>query len=494
MTEDPGIRPHRKQYIVGPQPLRLRSDWVVQRLGDGSWLSHCPDLLVLTATDIEGEHWYLLGLASQTSADRPDPGDDLAAATTATIITRYESWAGRWTLIGGSEIHLDATGQLPCHWLIDADGQTWASSSPAAIRGLAPGRPDLGHELVYERGLSWIAPPIGSISGTNRLLPSQILNIETGATRWRRLAVPAAQNDQAMARFMHAIATGVARLPSDEPKQLALTAGADSRLILAAIVAAEIDIDLFTRRSARMSVADRQIPPRLAAAVGLTHREVLPRPADPDRLALAMTHTDGHVSVGDALPFVQRVRDGFTGIEIGGQGLGAGKVKHRHFPEEIGDPAETAELLADHFGEPQQSPNRQALRRWLELVVEHEQSQPPQDRVDWRDRIYLEQRTCGWQGAKEQLYDLHRHHRFFPINSARVLGLLLAVDQDLRRSGDHRRALIELAEPRLLAEPFNPPGRWFGLRRRVAHLLLVDRWGIPARVAKKLWSPVSSKR
>ncbi len=500
---DPRIRIHRRQYIVGPEIFRVGSGWVYTPLDDGLFLSHCPDLLLETVADADGRVWHLLGLASQTSEDRADPPDELASLrgrTAKAIVGIYENWVGRWTLIGGGEIHPDATAQLPCHWAIDDAGRTWASSSPAVLRQRFPDRRQQHRDLVYERGLSWVAPPLGTFAGAKRLLPSQILDVRSGATRWRRLVVPRdelmpelpvrpddnrAGADPAMARFLDAIGHGMLRLPSDRPKLLALTAGADSRLVLAAAVAAGVPVDVFTRRSARMSLADRQIPPLVAEAVGLDHREILPRRRAAGRARLAMAHTDGHVSPGDALPFVEAVRDDFVGIEIGGQGFGAGKMKNRHFPATIDDPAETAELIADHFGEPANSPNRHALGRWLRTVTEHEVSQRPEDRVDWRDRFYLEQRTAGWQAAKEQLYDLHGHLRFFPINSARIFGLLLAIDPALRRDGSHRHALIAMADDRLLRHPFNPPGADYPTITRVRHLLTVDPTGAAFRSVRK---------
>jgi len=447
---------------------------------------------VASCTDADGVKWVLLGLATQTRADGLDPLADLAASTTAEVPRAYESWAGRWALIGDGELHLDATAQLTCHWLVDDDGQTWASSSPALAADLVPERAVTERDLRYERGLSWVVPPVGTVDGVSRLLASQVLNLSTGTTRWRRLVVAKDElglgqdiSGSAMAGFVEALGQAMARLPADQTRHLGLTAGADSRLVLAAAVAAGVDVGLHTRLAARMSVADRLLPPRLAAAVGLDHHHLRPGPTDPARLALARAHSAGHVADGDALPFAQGVRDHLRGIEMGGQGLGIGKVKSRQLPAEIDDPDRLATVIADQAGEPTSSPNRAALALWLAAVAEHEASQRPADRLDWRDRIYLEQRTAGWQAAKEQVYDLNHHERFFPINGARTIGLLLAIDPDRRATGRHRRDLIELAEPRLLAEPFNPPGSSFPRRTQLGHVLAVDRGGLVDRVRRR---------
>lgn len=492
---DPGIRLHRKQYVVGRHARPLASDWLEVPLGDDLWLSHCPDLRTQALEDGDGRRWMLLGLAADTS-QRCDPTLNLSTVSTGDVARTYERWAGRWALIGRGEIHLDATAQLGCHYGTDGAGRTWASSSPAALidvisvggaRGDGAGS-ERPLDLVYERGLSWVAPPFGRRTGVRRLLPSEILDVASGRTRPRRLAVPADElgaelaGGGGLAAFGTALGAAMGNLPAELPKSLALTAGADSRVVLAAARAAGIELSIFTRRAARMSVADRVVPPRLADAVGLAHREVVAGKPDPARMALAMAHTDHHVSAGDALPFVTGVRDGFVGVEIGGQGFGAGKVKNRHFPAEIGDPAVTAELVADHFGEPPRSPNRAAVAAWLAIVARQHDEFSGGRHVDWRDRFYLEQRTGGWQAAKEQLYDLHGHERFFPINCARTLGLILSVDEDRRSDGAHRTELIAMLDDRLLVEPFNKRGDEFSVGQRLAHALTVD----PGRPLRRL--------
>lgn len=494
MTPDPGPCLQRRQFVIGhrARPTTGSAGWSVIPLTRGLVLSHCDQLRVARRRDTDGVEWVLIGLATQTRAEGRDPLDDLAASTTVEVAKASESWAGRWALIGDGELHLDATAQLACHWLIDDDGRTWASSSPAIAAELVPERTVTERDLRYERGLSWVVPPVGTVAGVHRLLPSQILDLSTGTTRWRRLIVAEDElglgsdpSDSAMSGFIDALGQAMRRLPADQPRHLGLTAGADSRLVLAAAVAAGVGIGLHTRLAARMSVADRLLPPRLAAAVGLDHDLLRPGPTDPARLALARAHSAGHVADGDALPFAQGVRDHLRGIEMGGQGLGVGKVKNRMLPTEIDDPDRLATVIADQAGEPASSPNRAALAIWLAAVAEHEASQRPADRIDWRDRIYLEQRTAGWQAAKEQVYDLAHHERFFPINSARTIGLLLAIDPDRRATGRHRRDLIELAEPRLLAEPFNPPGSSFPRRTQLGHVLAVDRRGLVDRIRRR---------
>src|SRR5205085_2877275 len=57
---------------------------------------------------------------------------------------------------------------------------------------------------------------------------------------------------------------------------LPLTAGYDSRLLLAAARAAEVDVTTFTFENPRMSRADRDLPPALARIPNVEHRLIEP--------------------------------------------------------------------------------------------------------------------------------------------------------------------------------------------------------------------------
>lgn len=478
------LRLHRRQFVVGPEPLTLADDWEVHQLSPSVWLSHCPDARVEIRQSPQGR-WALIGLAVQTVPGAPDPIVELERARTRTIASHYHSWAGRWLLIGGDEIHPDATALLGCHWLRLPSGAVWASSSPAAFGDLPGCGPPVGHDLHYERGLSWIAPPYGHLVGLRRLLPSGILELGSGTVRPRPLLPDGPIGRQPLSDLAEALTESMRRLPATEPKHLALTSGADSRVVLAAAVAADVEVEPFTRRAARMSIADRVLPPALAADVGLGHRELLRRPVPPQRWSTIRTHCDGTVARGDVQPLLDGTRDGLRGIEIGGQGFGVGKAANRHLPARFDDPVTLAETVGDLLGEPPGSPNRNALVAWL-AEVQADRGAGLDLGLDWRDRFYLEQRMTGWQAAKEQVYDLYHHERFFPINAARSYALLLAGSEGDRGSGQHQRELLGLLDARLLGRPINPPSEHFALTRRIRHLLTVDPGRAGTRAAKAI--------
>jgi hypothetical protein len=175
-------RLHRRQFVVGPEPLVAGEGWVSEEIGPSLHLSRCSDLRAASVKDRRGVTWWLLGVALQSDPDAPAPLQQLAVNETSALLEVYGSWSGRWILISESEIHLDACGMIGCFYRTLNHGATaelWASSSPALIASL-PGRApayDAGAKIHLGKGMDWYPPPRSGFAGVNRLLPTQILSL-----------------------------------------------------------------------------------------------------------------------------------------------------------------------------------------------------------------------------------------------------------------------------------------------------------------------------
>ena len=138
----PIVKLHRRQFVVGPEPFRVSMDWLCHQLSASVWVSYCPELRAGWTTDARGTQWGLLGLAVQTLEHEPNPMDTISQSTPDAVTDLYASWAGRWVLIGRSQVHLDASGLLGCFYGHGPQGRTWVSSSPALLsRILSPDTP-----------------------------------------------------------------------------------------------------------------------------------------------------------------------------------------------------------------------------------------------------------------------------------------------------------------------------------------------------------------
>lgn len=470
------VKLHRKQFIIGPEPVRVTDTWQARSMDEHVHLSHCPELRASFINDQIGRSWALLGLATQSVAKRPDPSAEIAGIAeshTNEMVRLYESWAGRWALVGDGRVHPDAGSMLGIYHGKDGDGRTWASSSAALLADQLNFKVNDRAALRYERGISWHPLPSSGLAGISCLLPSQVLNMRSGLVEPREL-LPAPRNDADADEMIDAVSAAfkecLRRLAAlNEPIWMSLSAGGDSRVVFAAAMAAKLPVKAFTRISTRMSVADYLLPPKLAESVGCDHQYIRPPGADPSRAALAMKHTANQVSLGDAQPLIERHRDDLTGITLGGQCFGVGKLwlrrgTHGHYEN---DHDLIRAIIVAH-GESMDSPKIAALTDWLNWM-----KKTPVEGLDWRDRFYIEQRTAGWQSVKEQLYDVQPHERFFPINCARTYGLLLSVPERRRKGFAHHFEIVRRLAPTLADSPLNPRGSSFGLGRAL-HCSMFD--------------------
>jgi Aspartyl/Asparaginyl beta-hydroxylase len=100
-------------------------------LDGGVHLSHCPELRISWARDADGTAWALLGLAIEIDENRPDPLSAITRTPAGDVPALRYGCAGRWLLVGGGQVFMDAEGLLGRFYGCGADGETWASSSPA---------------------------------------------------------------------------------------------------------------------------------------------------------------------------------------------------------------------------------------------------------------------------------------------------------------------------------------------------------------------------
>lgn len=313
-----------------------------------------------------------------------------------------------------------------------------------------------------------------------RLLPSQRLCITTGEVRPRRLLPPIdpyRSYEETLDLLGRSLIAALRRLPTAGGRLwLSLSAGYDSRIVLAAARAGGVEATAFTRVADRTSLADRLLPPRLARVAGYEHVFLARGRPAPTRRGLLEQHSTGHVSDGDAAPLLQGQRDAAAGIAAGGWCFEVGKAPYRWLPPQLPeDPLAAAIHVARRFGEPPDTTAVQGLSEWLAWV-----RVTPHEQLDWRDRFHIEQRLAGWQSSKEQLYDMARLERCPVLNAARSYAIVLGLDEPARQGKQPQVDLLRRMAPELLEYPINPPDRYFGVLRAVT-----TRFRFPAETYRR---------
>lgn len=456
---------HRRQFVIGPEQFIFNQGWKTYQLNYSMWLSCCSDLQVTIAKDNNGQDWYILGIAIETVQKKIFPREEIRQTNTDRVPDLYSSWVGRWVLVGNGKIHLDASGLLGCFYGKDSEEKVWASSSVALLAQIlfSERAPVVDpRKLEYQVGISWYTPPRSRFEGISQLLPSQLLDLRSGSIQPRNLMPEICLDrdyEEIFEQIEQVLVNTLQRLAKITPDLwLGLTAGYDSRSILALSHFANVQLQPFTRVATRMSVADMIFPPKLAKDCGYTHRFIRNSKSYPERNKLVKEHTAGHVSKGDAEPFINGIRDSLRGISIGGHGFAIAKgFADLHILPKVLPNAEVgAIMIAELFNEAKTSTATAGLKEWLNWVLEN-----PQENLDWRDRFYLEQRQAGWLSSKEQLYDLNDLFRFPILNSGYLYSLLLSIKKEKRFASTVQIDLINKIAPQLNQYPFNPSNSYF---------------------------------
>lgn len=458
---------HQKQFLLGPRAVRLRPDWISIELAPRLILSHCPKLKVTPLQSKDGAQFYVLGLG--VLANRP--GATIRDAVSGTHSEEIENWtgfwAGRWAVISASACWQDAAGCFGLYYRSTQNG-LWISNSPALLGDHVPGEtqlPRIPWTIKHGKGMDWIPLPLSTRENVYKLLPLRRIDPRTSRIEPIRFRAPTSQpsDPQLLANTLKTIMANWGGLPYRK-RLVGLTAGLDTRSALAAAMAAKLDIETYTFDSRLTARKDRLLPPRIAAKVGLKHNLLGPLdlPTDDlaEREAIMTEHMDGAaqhpISMTCATGRAELMHDGATTIaagnafEVGRCIFWFGRMKPRLPANLLRDPDD----LLGHFFEAPLEPSaywRHALQMWLDSLAE-----PIALDLEWRDRLYLEQRLGGWCSNVQRALDVLDGTYFYPGNCLWVFHQLMQYDPWTRSDGYAQKEAIRLLCPTLAQIPINP--------------------------------------
>jgi hypothetical protein len=234
---------------------------------------------------------------------------------------------------------------------------------------------------------------------------------------------------------------------------LALTAGLDSRTLLAALLAAGVRFEVITQ--VVHNPMDVRVAARICRYLGVRHHVVEPQPRDEARWEAWRKHAFGSYCDADdnlLIPHNQYRFLGHDAILIRG---GCFEIGRRFMVPTLHDLTfenATGEIIWQRFeGDRPADPDTvRFLDEWLALGRQRH------DKLDLIDAFYNDQRVGGWLAAVEQGLDLLPGASVQPANSDRVKEALLAPSPDERTAGSLQRMVVQDLEPRLMRFPVNP--------------------------------------
>ena len=462
-----------------------------------TWLTHAPEQIGGVGYVAAREHALAL-FAGRPIRWTPGGADGRSPLDPATYLEPLEAWAdeldGRAVVLRyddserALDVWTDPLGAYPVFEAV-AGETTWLSNSAALLRDLAgTGEPDhLALAGLLGGGWSLTGDPVWR--GVRRLPRGARRRLAASAGPGGEAALPdaaiaalpgAGLDVAAAAATLVASVRALADWPG-RPSVVPVTAGRDSRLVLAAALAGGLSFEAAT--GGAPDSPDVLTGRRLCELVGVPHRLLPADPhgdvwSDPERAAeLVRLTAGGTASLADAAGFPMGPWPGPLALWHSGQG---GEVARQYYGVAASaDVAALAEFLYRAFTgrrpgrlEPLSEMGRDLvlghLREWVarQLAAGARPADVP-------DLFYLHKRMGTWAGATHGCVEFVRDTTS-PLWSARLLPHQLGLAAGERaREHFHLRVLRELA-PELVDVPFEGgqtwPGHRSGARQRLERL------------------------
>jgi hypothetical protein len=464
----------RRQFILIREPGHAMDGGKNLRIGNHHLSVH-PDL-AMTHVVHDGKSLTLLGFA--LDPHHPESSDEQIlqdiihrVGNCADVFALTENLGGRWAMIvqvGGETLVIhDATAQRQVYHARDAHGHVVCASEPALLAeklGLEMNAQAM--EFIKSRGaddfeIYWMPGDTSLFAEISALLPNHYLSLDTGVSRrfWPRQALPPAAHEEAVAECKRLLCGQVRAAALRNPLAVPMTAGWDSRLMLALCRDHADDLYAFTLDYPNLPPGSRDVavPARLLEKLGIPHH-VIAYPAETD-IAFKEIFRRNNASANDAYcADIQALHEVYPQNRICVTGDAAEIVKCYYERKRTGPV--TPEELAD-FSRLGKNPFAlHAFARWLE-----DAGSPTTGLLDL---FCWEQMAGRWQAKIRAEYDMVQES-FSPLNNRRFLSLMLAMDPALRRAPDHLvfKSLIHSLWPDTLAEPINPPEKTGRARRLI---------------------------
>lgn len=469
MSKDQKI--NRRQFVIGSEPFNKNNEqWETININDNLYLSHCKTLPVEKVLDQKNNAIYLIGLAVQTDQSREDPIEELKKNSND-LTNIYESWAGRWVLLTSEELHMDMGGLLGCFYL-DYGDSLWISSSVNILKEVLEIN-NYDTTSLPGGAMKWYPLPTSSTPPINSLLPSQILLLKNGTIRARELFPSKLLNlseEEALDIIQSSLIEGIRRV-SKTGKNLwiALSAGYDSRMLLAAALKAKVPVKTYTMKKKNkwyffrktpstsvVSKADMTLPPLIAKEAGVEHKWIYEKDFSESRLQLFDDHTNKQTVENDRLYFAKGQWEWTTNNDavLLGQVTEVGNGFYYNNFNYNKNNIDKESILKAFILKPD-TLHANGISDYVEWVSEYNKTFG-ESSIDWRDKFYLEQRVAGWLSSLQQGMDLIQGEKVHLINCQRTLCAMLALPKEKSGEKTYINKLINRMSPELAKFPLNP--------------------------------------
>ncbi|HXG48624.1 MAG TPA: hypothetical protein VNO52_13435 [Methylomirabilota bacterium] len=453
------------QFILCRREDLIPAGWSRVAWGAG-WLAHHETLPVLPIEVAGGEVLgWVLGYPIDGSGQLRGTGERLRwPSQSAANWDAFEQWlydfGGRFAAVarieGRTRFYLDPSGSLsavyaPTHavlaassFLIPDDGGCHDDPSQVDAYRIF----DSDH--FYAFGLT-------GRKGVHRLLPNHYLDLD----QWRAVRhwpnegrARDLHPEEAIEAIAGPVRRAIAGICARHRPCLALTAGHDSRLLLACARAQVERLDLFTFAYDAKSRQDTRWAVRIARAMKLPHRVV--GYVEPDEAEVAAWFYKTGACVGErrgvrairafkALGTEQPILFGIVGDLVRGSEYWSKDDAADRRPDPV--------CLVRRLELPVTPAGLSAAEQWRDSL-------PSMDGLEVLDWHYLEQRLGCWAGVWPYGYAEGRGFQLFPLNHRSVIEAMIRLPLEFRMGGRTFAMIVAALWPELARFPYNQPVGW----------------------------------
>lgn len=466
MTANPLVHAlYRNQFVLGPTFLDEMASWKKTKIRDSMCLTTHPDLNVCQVC--RGNTTITL-LGYVLDPDHPEASnndvlygviDEIAEFDR--ILDRSWKWGGRWIVIvdDGRHIRLfhDAVGLRQVFYTdVGHTSELWCASQPGMIAerlalGMDQSALNFINSLKQRDREYWWPGESGPYKEVRHLPPNHFLSLDTGAIHryWPDRPFKKLPLEEAIGKTAETLQGLLESASNRYDLAVSLTAGWDSRLVLAASKRIHHKVSYVTVRQAGMppNHADLSVPSLLVSQLGLKH-DVVEAPSamngkfmtvfqknwpfphekwGPDAQAIMQYNSQGKVVVTGSAAEVVRF---FYGQMPNGQIT----------PQSLSSLTMGGDLFATR-----------AFEKWL---------MGTKDIFNYNllDLFYWEQRCGNWLAMCQLEFDIAWKDIFTPFNCRELLVNMLGVEEAYRKPPAYqlyKQVMLQLW-PEVLSAPINP--------------------------------------
>ena len=446
------------QFVLAAATNRAPEGWPTERIGDW-FLGRHPRLPAIRLMSEQGALGWMLGYPISDEGRLLADGEVLwVAAEVVESSAALEAWiyafGGRYAvaLLGGGQarFYLDALGSLSAVYCAH---QRLVAATPNLV-------PDDEHtlprvELARAIGIPHTNGqyPLGLTPryGIERILPNHYLDLHEWQTirHWpSRPLDEVASVEAAVGEIASIVKRNIAAIVATTPTYLLLTAGQDSRMLLACARGFAGRLESFTLEAGdRAAAIDCDTAQRIARRFGVRHR-VVPMEeateADLEEWMFRIGYSTGEVRGWQGATMLKRLTGGHALL------LGSGGELARGYfwqPDDTPNTVISPERLIGYCLCPPEPALVARARSWLDAV-------PAVDALQTLDMFFIEQDMGCWGGVFPYA-DCDPGFEVFPMNHRRVVELMLTLPATYRRAGLLQQHIICREWPELLRWPFN---------------------------------------